>query len=95
MFRRARNVCECGCGRYINAEQGHLDHFFGRGKVAQTEANCWALTIFCDHRKTNNDPTRAYWLRKFIAHAEKHGFGPEAERAAAAIKVLQAKGRAP
>jgi hypothetical protein len=94
VFARAADSCECGCRRYIGNDQGRLDHFFGRAKVAQALSNCWALSIDCDIRKTLNEPSGAYWLERFIVHAERHGYVLESERARAKLQVLQAKGRA-
>lgn len=94
VFARAKELCECGCGRYVNAEEGRLDHFFGRAKAKESESNCWALTVFCDERKTRNEPSAAYWLKKFIAHADKYFFAAESERAFGKLVALQAKGRA-
>lgn len=45
-------------------------------------------------RKTLNEPSGAYWLERFIVHAERHGYLEEAERARAKLQTLQAKGRA-
>ena len=90
VFERAGSGCE-GCLVYFPVA---LDHFFGRGKEPQAEASCWALCEKCNHFKTINDPSAAHWLRLFIAHCEKHGYVAEAEKAAAKLEVLKAKGRA-
>lgn len=90
VFERADGICE-GC----HDENAHaMDHHFGRGKEPQSVANCWALCAECDFRKTNNTPSAAWWLETFIAHCEKHGYVAEAEKAAAKLEVLRAKGRA-
>lgn len=94
VFRRAGNHCECGCGRFITPESGRWDHFFGRAKAPETMATTWALSIVCDNAKTANRPGAALWLRKFIEHAERHGYANEAEHAASKLAVLVAKGRA-
>jgi hypothetical protein len=91
VFLRAEDACEA-CGRYIDFASGRLDHFFGRAKAAQSPANCWALCVDCDTRKTVNAPSAAWWLGQFILHASKHCFEAEAERAAAKLQVLRAKG---
>jgi hypothetical protein len=92
VFRRADGICECGCGQWLN-DNGHMDHAESR-RVQQTERNCWALTLECDLMRTVNSPSAAAWLRKFIAHCERHGYAAEAERAGARLLVLKAKGRA-
>lgn len=94
VFARAKNRCECGCGRWITNETGRLDHFFGRGKVPQAVGNCWALSIACDERKTLNQPDAAGWLKRFAYHAGRHGLFAERELALAKLAVLIAKGRA-
>ncbi len=93
VFKRADNKCEA-CGCFIDEETGRLDHFFGRAKVPQAEANCWALCLECDTSKTVNQPSATYWLVAFLAHAVDHNFEAEAERAGAKLQTLQAKGRA-
>ena len=95
VFARADGICECGeCGRWVSEEAGHLDHFFSRGKEPQTIRNCWGLHRVCDNQRTRNMPSAAYWLGLFIAHCGVHGYVAEAEKAAAKLQVLKAKGRA-
>lgn len=93
VFARADGACEC-CGRWITEDSGHLDHFFGRAKVPEAVSNCWALCLTCDVAKTANEPTAAFWLVAFIAHALNHNFTAEAELAGAKLQTLQAKGLA-
>lgn len=90
VFARARLGCE-GCSLGFPSA---MDHFFGRGKEPQSVANCWALCEACDREKTENLPSASSWLARFIAHCEKHGYVAEAEKAAAKLEVLKAKGRA-
>ena len=90
VFERAGGLCEaCEFSRSLS-----MDHYFGRGKEPQSVANCWALCLKCDREKTENKPSASYWLANFIAHCEKHGYVAEAEKAAAKLEVLKAKGRA-
>jgi hypothetical protein len=70
-----------------------MDHYFGR-RVQQTVANCWALSVGCDRRRTENQPSAAYWAAAFLAHCCRHDYAAEAERAGARLLVLKAKGRA-
>lgn len=93
VFARAKGKCECSCGRSLG-ESGHLDHFFGRAKMVESERTTWALCLFCDHHKTINKPSASFWLRRFRVHAKKHGFTGELERAEAKLAVLACKGMA-
>lgn len=47
-----------------------LDHFWGRGKVAQAVHNCWTLCVGCHRAKTNNKPDRLFWLRMYRDHVQ-------------------------
>ena len=88
VFLRAGGRCE-HCGRHFgDLDPGELDHFFGRGKVPQTDRNTWALCRGSHREKTKNDPSASYWLVQFIAHAERHGFSAEAERARKRLDAL-------
>ncbi len=92
VFVRANSHCE-GCGRWINPhESAHLDHFFGRSKVPEAPSNCWGLCIACDDAKTNNRPSAAFWLKRFINHCWRHGLAAEKELAATKLAVLIQKG---
>lgn len=72
VFARAGRTCECGCGSALSmVTGGDLDHFFGR-KVRQSVYTTWALNRLHHHQKTNNEPSAAEWLRKFIAHCQRH-----------------------
>lgn len=93
VFARAGDSCEA-CGAWVTEETGHLDHFFSRGKEPQTVANCWFLCRECDAQKTASNPSAAWWLRTFSMHCDFHDLPAEAEKAAAKLEVLKAKGRA-
>lgn len=96
VMARAGGQCE---GRHMTANGRclwhcagaplELDHFFGRGRVESAET-CWALCSSCHHVKTRNYPSSAYWLERFIAHAERHGYHTEAERARARLEGIVA-----
>ena len=75
-------------------ESGHMDHVFGRAKVPQSISNCWALCLPCDTRKTLNQPSAYFWLKRFMVHAAKHGYDAEMQRAMGKMYALIAKGRA-
>lgn len=91
VLARAKNHCECGCGRWITYETMRLDHAFGRAKVPQAVSNCWALAIPCDEQKTANKPSAAHWLQRFAWHCGKHGYAGERELALSKLNVLQVK----
>lgn len=93
VVKRADGRCECGCDTFVTEETGELDHFFGRGKVRQTERNTWLLSRECHRAKTNNSPSRAAWLNRFIAHCDRHRFTSEAWHAETLRKTVEAKER--
>lgn len=96
VMRRADNRCECGCGYLFRgsnwesyANEAELDHFFPKGRTKQTVKACWALTRACHRLKTDNKPDRETWLRKFIAHADRHGFARESAAAGLQLEALE------
>lgn len=92
VFLRAKNACEGGCGQWVTFESAHLDHFFGR-RNAESLETCWALCINCDMKKTLNEPSAGFWLRRFIIHATKYGYADARAWAETKISTLHAKGR--
>lgn len=95
VLARAAGVCECGCGDPLVLSfdgVAELDHFFGRARVPEAVSNCWALRRNCHGEKTDNRPSAASWLQKFIAHANRHGYENEAGRAWTRLAVLRQKG---
>lgn len=90
--RRAEGKCE-QCKAWVgeNGESGHLDHFFGRAKAAESVETCWLLCVRCDHNKTNNSPRAEEWLRAFARHCRRHGFTAEAERAESRLVFVRAR----
>lgn len=92
VFERAAGRCECGCGRAITPDSGHLDHFFGRAKAPETVENCWALHPICDEAKTSNRPNATYWAVRFGTRMLNQGHVSSALRALAKIEVLAVKG---
>lgn len=96
-WKRCGGQCECLCGGDVRrAEEDSpfnhwphiatMDHFRGRARVRQAVENCWILRADCHREKTNERPDKATWLRRFIVHAERHGYGFWAEEAR---KVLE------
>lgn len=91
---RAAGRCEA-CGLLFETSDGpELDHFRGRGKAQQTIENCWLLHRTCHHQRTNNSPSAAYWLERFIIHADKHGYAAEAARARVRLATVRTRGAA-
>ena len=86
---RANGLCETQCGH--GAEQ--VDHFFGRRRGTAV-AGCWYLCSFCHREKTDNNPSAAAWLERFIRHCQHHGYATEAALAENRIAVLKQKGMA-
>lgn len=97
---RAGNRCEASDCR---AEPGtapalyrplEMDHFFGRGHVAQELATVWILCARCHRAKTDNNPTSQPWLLEFIRHCTAHGYSAEAHRAHQRLAWVESKARA-
>lgn len=92
---RAAGQCE-SCGKWVGEDgaDAHLDHRFGRGagRPAESVENCWLLCIACDHSRTTNSPSAAYWWGRFILHAQRYGFTAEAQLADTKLETLKAKG---
>jgi 5-methylcytosine-specific restriction endonuclease McrA len=69
VVQRALGDCEaCECPIYGPAE---VDHFFGgngRRRSLESVATCWALCADCHWLKTRNDPSAAYWPKRFAEH---------------------------
>jgi 5-methylcytosine-specific restriction endonuclease McrA len=87
---RARGRCEA-CSFLPLLGLLEMDHFFGRGRTAQSVANCWLLCRMCHRAKTDNRPDAAFWLRRFIWHCHNHGYSDESFRAVALLSKHEAK----
>ena len=60
-----RDRAQC---RICGATEGlELDHFWGRGRD-RTDSGCWALCHVCHVNKTENRPSRLWWLGWFRLH---------------------------
>lgn len=96
VVERADGKCEA-CGRFVDAESGHLDHFHPRGKVPQTLWTCWFLCVECDTMKTLNKPSAAYWLERWVKFCDDHradclpDVAEARERAEARLLALRVK----
>lgn len=80
IFERSEGRCECGCKRRITWRSYNLpgfepDHFLGRARAPQSPVNTWALAPECHRAKTENKPSRRWWLTTFLQHLQAHGFG--------------------
>lgn len=71
---------------------GHLDHAFGRVRVAESVANMWALDPICHGAKTANHPDAKTWLIRFLSHAIRHEYWDSADMALARLRTLSVKG---
>lgn len=89
VFLRADGHCWLG-------DAGQLDHQFGRGagRPAQSLENCWALHAECHNNKTNNRPSAAYWLERFVSHYWRRRYARERERAVVRLQFVRARGSA-
>lgn len=92
VFVRSEGKCECGCGRFVDYESGHADHFFGRAKAEEKLETVWFLDPLCDASKTTNLPNATHWLVTFALHCLRHNYSEEAKRALLKIAALSAKG---
>ena len=70
---RARGKCEC-CGEPLGFgfAAPTVDHFLGRAKAEETEFLCWVLRADHHRAKTDNSPSAAYWIDKFLKHCSKY-----------------------
>ncbi len=89
---RAHGKCEC-CGQFLVFANGvsysEMDHFWGRAKAVQSAQNCWMLCRDCHYLKTNNDPSAAHWLNKYLDHSITHGHSREASKAGSRLQALE------
>lgn len=81
--------CEACETPFSDADPPEQDHFFGRGKAPTTIQSTWLIHRSCHRRKTNSEPTSAFWLDLFYRHAAKHGYHAEAAKAQARLDSLR------
>lgn len=85
---RAKGKCEA-----CNANAGeslHWDHFWGRAREESVEST-WMLCPRCDREKTENAPTRAYWIGLFRQHCQGLGYGIQEDKCRRALDLQNAK----
>jgi 5-methylcytosine-specific restriction endonuclease McrA len=81
---RASGRCEA-CGSEFSAfNPAQLDHFWGRGRAAQSIENCWLVHATCHSDKTSNRPSRAHWLFKFLSFANRYDYVEQSAKARSA-----------
>ena len=66
------------------------DHFWGRGRDESVEGS-WALCRLCHRAKTENRPSRAYWLWSFARHAMRHDYVGQVEKLGRAMRLEEAQ----
>jgi 5-methylcytosine-specific restriction endonuclease McrA len=85
---RAHGRCEC-CGSGDGLLE--LEHFFGRARAESLET-CWALCRACHRSKTDNDPSAAWWLKRFARHCEHYRYSEAEARARKRLAFVEARG---
>lgn len=70
---RAGGRCEA-TGVDLPARTLELDHMFGRARSENIET-VWMLSPDAHQDKTENRPSRRWWLERFRRHAVLHGYG--------------------
>jgi hypothetical protein len=76
---RASGYCEACFLEKCAAPGVSRDHFWGRAREESVES-VWKLCFACDRAKTENKPTRIWWLEKFRAHAVNHRYWEQAAK---------------
>ena len=84
--KRAGGLCEC-CTSSLLTFRPELDHFTSR-RHGQSVETCWMLCSACHREKTDNSPSAAWWLERFISHCERNGYSAEAERARSRLEGI-------
>jgi hypothetical protein len=54
-----------------------FDHWLGgsgRRDQAESLQTVWVLCLECNHARTHNAPSAAYWNARFKAHCDRHGY---------------------
>jgi len=71
---RAAGACECGCGWPVGRGffPPEWDEFYGRQHISVEET--WFLSRACHRAKTENEPSREEWDRRFAAHCARQGY---------------------
>lgn len=87
---RAGGVCEV---RALGGCRGRLvwDHFWGRGKVPPSVEAEWMLCEEHNHRKTDWQPTRVWWIGVFRMHCAMHGYAEQVAKCDGAMSLEEAQ----
>jgi len=85
---RSAGTCE-NCGKW-GGETLQVDHFFGRSRD-RSLSGCWALCVDCHFEKTNNRPSRAIWIQRFMFRAIALGHKPAVAKCLALIAKDEGK----
>jgi hypothetical protein len=86
----ARSGGKCEACNANAGESLHWDHFWGRAREESVEST-WMLCPRCDREKTDNYPTRAYWIGLFRQHCQGHGYGIQEDKCRRALSLQHAK----
>lgn len=87
---RANGLCEACAEPFALTDPMEMDHLWGRAKAPTLLENCWGLhSQSCGMLKTHNKPSRAYWLRRFREHAERHGYTAQVRKVDQALDSLR------
>jgi hypothetical protein len=86
--RRAGGCCEA-CGARRGAAL-HWDHFWGRAREESVEGT-WMLCPLCDTEKTENRPSRVWWLRRFRRHVLDRAYSAQALKVDRALALERAQ----
>lgn len=82
---RAKDACECCCGRWFSPlDRGEMDHFHGGASKREMESfeGCWMLSRDCHRAKGASLPTRIDWVVKFLNHSVNRGYDGPAQKKA-------------
>ena len=95
VWKRSSGNCE-KCLAFLghDADEGHMDHFFGgsgRRRKETTVQGCWRLCLRCDYEKTHNKPTAAAWLLAFQSHCARRGYFRKTGQCDRALVLWRAK----
>jgi 5-methylcytosine-specific restriction endonuclease McrA len=87
VMNRSVGLCEACVKDLTLTDPGELDHFFGKARAESVES-CWLLCRACHRAKTDNNPSAAWWLDRFDAHARFYGYTAESKRARARLEGI-------
>lgn len=80
VWARSGGRCEA-CEKFLGSfDPGEMDHFEGKARSESAET-CWRLCASCHRRKHAAEPSRASWLRAFLAHCCRYDYTAPALKA--------------